>query len=338
VTPTAFEPVKPRVLKKGDTVAIITPSSPAFEPGTLKYSLDWLHRLGLKYKLGRHTFESYSSYAGSDQARLEDFHSLWADPEITAVLPLRGGAGAPRLLPKIDFDLIARHPKILCGFSDITGLLIPIHQKTGLVTFHGPTLGLMYENAYTHNYYLKALMSTSPIGLVGDPVDEGDAWGFDYPPRIVIAPGKGRGRLIGGCLTLIRGLMGTPYEIDCRDRIVFIEDVDEEPHAMDRMLSQLVLAGKLDQAQGIIIGDCNGCRPGGSKRNVLSLNYSLETMLRERLGHLDIPVVFGLKIGHTIDKLTLPLGVMALLEATASGVKFKIEEAACVDKAPGTKK
>ncbi len=336
-SPTALEPVKPRVLKKGDTVAIITPSSPAFEPGTLKYSLDWLQKLGLKYKLGRHINESYSSYAGSEQARLEDFHTLWADPQVTAVLPLRGGAGAPGLLPKLDFDLIAKHPKIICGFSDITGLLIPIHQKTGLVTFHGPTLGLMYENAYTHNHYIKALMSTSPIGVVNDP-DDDDVWGFDYPPRIVIAQGKAKGRLTGGCLTLIRGLMGTPYEIDCKDRIVFLEDVDEEPHTIDRMLSQLLLAGKFDLAAGIIIGDCNGCRPGGSKRNVLTLNYSIETMLRDRLGHLDIPVVYGLKFGHTIDKLTLPLGVMAQLEATASGVKFKIEEAACVDKAPSSKK
>jgi muramoyltetrapeptide carboxypeptidase len=348
----AVRPVKPRVLKPGDTVGILTPSSPTFEPGSLKFSLDWLTKLGLKYKLGANLSKSYSSYAGSDQARLDDFHSLWSDTTVNAVLPLRGGAGAPRLLPGLDFKLIARHPKILCGFSDITGLLIPIHQVTGLVTFHGPTLGLMYENAYTHGYYLKALMGTKPIGLVGDPgefesqasehvagqadalvgsLEKKEDWGFDYPPRMVIAQGQAKGRLTGGCLTLIRGLMGTPWEIDCKDRLVFIEDVDEEPHTIDRMLSQLILAGKFDQAAGIIIGDCSGCRPGGSKRNVLTLNYSLETMLRERLGHLPIPVVYGLKIGHTIDKVTLPLGVMAELTATAGGVTFSIDEAACID-------
>ncbi|MBU6455366.1 MAG: LD-carboxypeptidase [Cyanobacteria bacterium REEB67] len=344
-------PVKPRVLKKGDTVGIITPSSPTFEPGTLQFSLDRLRKIGLNYKLGPNLSKSYSSYAGSDQARLDDFHTLWSDTDIKAILPLRGGAGAPRLLPGLDFKLIARYPKILCGFSDITGLLIPIHQVTGLVTFHGPTLGLMYENAYTHSYYLKALMSTAPIGAVGDPSDlltghgsdclpdlgvdsavEKEDWGFEYPARMVIAEGSARGRLTGGCLTLIRGLMGTPWEIDCKDRIVFIEDVDEEPHTIDRMLSQLILAGKFDQAAGIVIGDCSGCRPGGSKRNVLSLNYSLETMLRERLGQLAIPVVYGLKIGHTIDKVTLPLGVMATLTATTGGVvTFSIDEAACVD-------
>ncbi len=341
--------LKPRVLKKGDTIGIVAPSSPTFEAGNLQFTLRWLERLGLKYKMGRHTFESYSSYAGSDQGRLEDLHEFFADKSIAAVMPLRGGAGAVRLLPKLDFDLLARNPKIFVGFSDITGLLIPIHQATGMVTFHGPTLNLMYESAYTHNYWLKAVMSTHPMGLLTDPCESvlGDSflgehdhgWGADYPPpRMVISEGKGRGRLTGGCLTLIRGLMGTPYEIDTKDRIIFLEDVDEEPHAIDRMLMQLRLAGKFEQARGIIVGDCSGCRPGGSKRNSLTLNHSLESVLRERLGDLGIPVVFGMKIGHTLDKLTLPLGVMASLTASRSGVRLKLEEGACLEKAPSSKK
>ncbi len=337
--------LKPRVLKKGDTIGIVAPSSPTFEAGNLEFTLRWLDRLGLKYKMGRHTFESYSSYAGSDQGRLEDLHEFFADKSVRAVMPLRGGAGAVRLLPKLDFKLIAQNPKIFVGFSDITGLLIPIHQATGLVTFHGPTLNLMYESAYTHNYWLKAVMSTHPMGLLTDPCDsllgdgDHDGWGADYPPpRMVIAEGKGKGRLTGGCLTLIRGLMGTPYEIDTTDRIVFLEDVDEEPHAIDRMLMQLKLAGKFSQARGIIVGDCSGCRPGGSKRNSLTLNHSLEAVLRERLGDLGIPVVYGMKIGHTLDKLTLPLGVMASLTVSSSGVRLKLEEGACLEKAPSSKK
>lgn len=325
----AAPPVKPKVLKKGDTVGIIAPSSPTFEPGSLGRTLQWLERLGLKHKLGAHTFESYSSYAGSDEARVDDLHQFFADKSVSAVLPLRGGAGAVRLLPRIDFDLIGQNPKIIVGFSDITGLLIPINQKCNLVTFHGPTLNLMYESLYTYNYWQKAVMKTTPIGLVTDPASD-DPWGSEYPPaRMIIAEGKGSGRLTGGCLTLIRGLMGTPYEIDTRGKLVFIEDVDEEPHAMDRMLTQLVLAGKFKEARGIIVGDCSGCRPGGSKRHSLPLNHALETILRERLGGLGIPVIYGMKIGHTLDKLTLPLGVKATLTAGKSGVRLKLEEGAC---------
>ncbi|MBP9089801.1 LD-carboxypeptidase [bacterium] len=334
---------KPRVLKKGDTVGIIAPSSPQFEPGNLKFATDWLTKMGLHFKIGANSTKSYSSYAGSDSARAEDLHTLWSDDAITAVLPMRGGAGASRILPKLDFSLFAQKPKILVGFSDITALLIAINQKSNLVTFHGPTVGLMFETAYTHSYYQKAIMSTAAIGLVADPPSE--VWGSDYPPtRMVIAEGKGRGLLTGGCLTLIRGLMGTPYEIDCADRIVFLEDVDEEPHNIDRILTQMILAGKFDRARGVIIGDCSGCRPGGSKRNILPLNSSLEVILREHFSQLGIPVIYGLKLGHTPDKVTLPLGVMASLNVTAStsssssSVRFKIEEAACVDKAQSVKK
>lgn len=315
-------------------MGIIAPSSPTFDPGVLSFTLERLQKLGLKHKLGASTFASYSSYAGSDEARLADLHKFFADQEISAVMPLRGGAGAARLLPKVDFELIAANPKIICGFSDVTALLIPIYQKCNLITFHGPTLNLMYENAYTHSYWLKALMNTHAIGLITDPPND-DAWSFDYPPtRMIISEGKGKGRLTGGCLTLIRGLMGTPYEIDTDEKLLFIEDVDEEPHTIDRMLTQLDLAGKFKNVRGIIVGDCSGCRPGSSKRNIMTLNHSLEVVLRERLAHLEVPVVYGLKIGHTPEKLTLPLGVMATLEAGNSGVRLKLEEGACGEKAP----
>lgn len=327
---------KPHVLKRGDTVGILSPSSPAFEPGTINTSLGWLKKLGLQYRLSLGLNASYSSYAGSDEARAQDLMRFFCDPEIKAILPLRGVSGSSRLLHLLDYQAIAANPKIIVGFSDITALLVAINQKSNLVTFHGPTLNLMYENAYTYSYYQKALMSNSSIGLVTDPPEE-QVWGQHYPPhRMIIAEGKAQGALTGGCLTLLRGLMGTPYEIDTRGKILFIEDVDEEPHNIDRMLCQLRLAGKLHQAAGIIFGASSGCRPGGSKRNTLTLNHSLEDVLRERLGDLGIPVVFGMRFGHTAEKITLPLGVRASLIATMAGVRFKIEEAACVDKTTST--
>lgn len=326
----AVKLIKPRALKKGDTVGIIAPSTPPFEPGDIEFTYKWLGKLGLKYKVGKHIFESWSDYAGSDEARLEDLHNLFADPEVDAILPIRGGNGAVRLLPAMKFELIKENPKILVGYSDITGLLIPIHQKTGLVTFHGPTAGSFYRSSYTYHYYVKALTRAKPIGVVTDP-EASDPWRPQYPPyRLVIAEGVGRGRLIGGCMTLIRQLMGTAYEIDTKGKLVFLEDLTEEPYSIDRMLSQLLLAGKLKDAAGILVGECVDCRPGDSKRNVLPLSYSVESVLRDRLGSLGIPVVYGMRFGHGTDQFTLPIGVMASLHASSGAVRFKIEESGTV--------
>src|SRR5580658_4866899 len=183
--------VKPRLLRKGDTVALIAPSSPPFEEGHVEFTYRWLTSLGLKYKVGKHIFDNYSDFAGTDESRLEDFHEAWRDPEVSAIFPIRGGNGAVRLLPNIDFDLVRNNPKILIGYSDITGLLIPIHQSTGLVTFHGPTAGSFFECAYTHHYFRKAVMSNKPIGMVVDPPTSEHVWKPKYPPpRLVIATGR----------------------------------------------------------------------------------------------------------------------------------------------------
>lgn len=322
--------IKPQALKRGDTVGIVAPSSPVFEPGDIEFTIKWLGKLGLKYKSGKHLTDSWGDLAGSDEARLEDLHALWADPEIKAILPIRGGNGSVRLLSELDFDLIKKNPKIIAGFSDITGLLIPIHQKTRLITFHGPTAGSFYKSAYSYGYYQKAIMQTKPIGLVTDP-EPREPWKPEYPPgRLVIARGKGRGRLIGGCMTLIRQLEPTDFAIQTAGKLVFLEDVQEEPHSIDRMLSQLLLAGKLKDAAGILIGECAHCRPGHSGRNVIPLSYSVERVLTELLGGLGIPVVYGWRIGHGAEQLTLPIGAMASLEASDRGVRLKIEESATV--------
>lgn len=318
--------IKPRALRKGDVVGIVAPSSPPFEPGNLEFTYEWLARLGLKYRLGEHIFDACSDLGGSDRARLDDFHKMWADPEVKAIFPIRGGNGAVRLLPELDFDLIKDNPKILVGFSDTTGLLFPINQRTGLVTFHGPSAGSFFASSYTHRYFKKALMRPRPIGIVTDPIAKAP-WDPEYPPfRLVIVEGTGTGPLTGGCMTLIRQLMGTPFEIECEGKIVFLEEVGEEPYSIDRMLTQLLLAGKIQKAAGVIVADCVRCRPGGSGRNVITPSDSLEHVLRDRLGALGIPVVYGMRFGHSTDKLTLPLGVMASLEVSAESVVFRIKE------------
>jgi muramoyltetrapeptide carboxypeptidase len=321
--------VRPRVLKNGSTVGIVAPASPPFEEGDLNYSFQWLKKLGLRWKVGKHTFNRLGDLAGTDKERLEDFHDMWQDPDVDMILPARGGNGTVRLLDKLDFDLIAKNPKILIGYSDITGLLIPIQQVTGLITFHGPTAGSFFESPYTYYYFEKAVMQSKPLGMISDPTPK-DVWNPEYPPpRLVIAEGKARGQLTGGCLSLVRQLMGTPWEIDTRGKILFVEDYEEEPHSLDRMLTQLELAGKIDDAAGLIIGECASCRPGDSRRNRIALNYSVERMLREKFGKLEKPVVYGMRLGHSIEKFVLPLGVVAHLKADKNGsVSFKIEESA----------
>jgi muramoyltetrapeptide carboxypeptidase len=322
--------IKPKHLRKGDTVAIIAPASPAFNSGDIEYSIEWLSKLGLKYKVGKHIFKSYSDLAGTDDERLEDFHDAWADREVQAILPLRGGNGVCRLLPRIDFDLIQKNPKIFIGYSDLTGLINPIHQRCGLVTFHGPMAGSFYRSSYCHYYFQRAIMQNKPLGLIVDPIPA-ELWQPKYPPpRLVISEGKARGTLAGGCMTLIKQLMGSPFELDTEGKILFLEDVGEEPHSIDRYLTQLLLSGALQKAKGIIVAECQGCEPGGSGRRQLPLNKCVENVLRERLSGLGIPVVYGMRFGHGQDQFTLPIGITASLEAKSGKTKFRIEDNATI--------
>jgi muramoyltetrapeptide carboxypeptidase len=320
--------VRPAALRKGDTVGLVAPGSTLFEEARLEYACQWLRKVGLKYKVGKHVFDSYSDMAGSDAARTDDLHAMWADPEVTAVIPVCGGNGTARLLPLLDLALLADNPKLFVGYSDITALHIAIHQRTGLITFYGPMACSFYKSNYTYQSWRKAVMSSRAIGLVSDPVPAAP-WDPKYPPcRVIIAPGHAQGRLTGGCMTVLRQLTGTPFALETAGKIVFLEDLMEEPHSIDRFLSQMLLAGKLADAAGIIVGECVDCKPGDSHHKVLALNCSLESVLRERLGGLGIPVVYGLRLGHGIDQITLPLGVMASLQAEAGTVSFKIEESA----------
>lgn len=321
--------IKPKKIKAGDTVGVIAPASPPLEPGQVQKAVKWLQSLGLSVKLGKHILKSYGTYAGTDEERLEDLHEQFADNEISAIIPLRGGNGTVRLLPKLDFDLVKKNPKPLIGYSDITGLLLPIYQKTGLVTFHGPTAGNVRHSQYTYDYFVKAVMEESPIGEITHPQQA--AWDESYPPPdVVLAEGKAKGKLVGGCLTLLRQLMGTEFEIDTKDCIVFLEDLQEEPHSIDRMLTQMLLAGKLKDAAGIVVGECIDCRPGDSRRNVLNYNHSIEHVLKDRLSHLGIPVIYGVRFGHTKDKVTLPLGCEATLVASKDKVLFSVNESGVV--------
>ena len=314
--------LRPRALRPGDTVGLITPSTYVSDPDRLLLAARTIEYFGLKPKMGRNVGKRAGYLGGTVGERLDDLHAMFRDPGVAAVFAIRGGYGSEHLLDRIDYDLIRRNPKIFLGYSDITALHLAIHQRTGLVTFHGP-VALSRFTGYTQTWFRKALFEAAPIGEVANP-PEADALRPAHPLRTV-RPGKGRGPLIGGNLSLIATTMGTPYEIDTRGRILFIEDVEEQPYSIDRMLTQLRLAGKFETAAGVVIGECNACRPR-DYQPAFESTFSFGEVLDNILGGLKIPVLSGLTIGHTDDQLTLPEGVMASLDADRQ--RLAIEEAA----------
>jgi muramoyltetrapeptide carboxypeptidase len=303
--------IKPKALRSGDTVGLIAPSTAVTDPDRIALFERTLNYFGLKMKVARNASKRMSDYATSISDRLDDIHSMFRDDSVNAVFAIRGGYGSEHLLDRIDYDLIRKHPKIFLGYSDITAMHLAINKHAGLVTFHGPIV-LSRFTEYTQQHFRRALFETSPIGEVTNP-PESNPLRPSHPLR-TIRPGKATGPLIGGNLTLISTTLGTPFEIETRGKVLFIEDVDEEPYSIDRMLTHLRLAGKFDGIAGLIFGECEDCRPHDYKPSTV-IPWSLGEVVDNILGALKVPVLSGLTIGHTDDQLTLPLGVMTTLDA-----------------------
>jgi muramoyltetrapeptide carboxypeptidase len=307
--------VKPKTLKAGDTIGLITPSSYVFDTWRIELAAARLEAsLGVKCKAGRFVKSRHGYMAGTETERLEDLHAMFADPGVAGVFCLEGGYGTERLLSGIDYELLRKNPKILLGYSDITGLHLAITKKAGLVTFHGPVAtGSMPP--WSLASLKKALFSAEPIGELANPTEGDQNW--PAFPLHTVSAGKARGPIAGGNLTLVSTTMGTPFEIDARGKILFLEDTGEAPYRVDRMLTQLKLAGKLQEAAGIVWGTCTECTPANSSFEV---NLSVSDLLDEILGDLGKPVLAGLVFGHTKEKATLPMGVEAELDAGARRV------------------
>jgi len=292
-------------LKPHDLIGIVAPAGPLHEHGVLNRGLETLHKLGFRTTVGRHALAGSGYLAGSDAQRLGDLTEMFSRPEVRAIICLRGGYGTMRLLADIDYGLIRENPKILVGFSDITGLHLAIRKRCGLVTFHGPMVSTDFGtqlSAFTRNHFLQVLTAGAGLRQITNPPDG--------PRPVTITPGQARGELVGGNLTLVTALLGTPFEIETRGRILFLEEVGENPYRLDRMLSQLRLAGKLAEAAGVIFGECAGCRTGSTGQA-----FSVVQVLKDRLGDLGVPCFYGLAIGHGAHRATLPLGVTATMDA-----------------------
>lgn len=313
--------IKPPRLSPGNTIGLVAPASNVEEDEQIRYAGEVIESIGFRLKFGRHVFERRGYCAGSDQDRAADINGMFADPDIRAIIALRGGFGSLRILPFLDYDLIRSHPKILLGYSDITALINTIHSKTGLITFHGPN-AIDSLSEYGLKELLKVLAEPrSDISIACPPIANYSPGRVEYRNRITrICGGVATGRTVGGNLSSIVRLLGTPYAPSFQSKILILEEVGEKAYRIDAMLTQLALAGALRSLSGIVLGKflAEAMRP--------ETELKLEKFFRETFDPLGIPVVRGLMIGHISDQATVPIGVKARLISQTG--ELRLEESA----------
>ncbi len=304
--------IKPQRLRAGDTIAIIAPSSGA-SAEAFERALANVATLGMKAKVGKYARGSNDFFSGTDKERLHDLHWAFSDKEINGVWCVRGGSGAPRLLPEIDYSLIKKNPKVFVGYSDITALHMAISQQTGLVTFHGPVASSELSD-YTKANLVNVVMGGATDHRILTSEFNTAQTSALFKPN-VITPGKARGRLIGGNLSLLAALAGTPYALrELKGAILCAEDINEPPYKVDRLFTQLRQSCDMRSLAGVALGVFSSSQSATDAETALTLKA-----LKDRLGDLGIPVISGLSFGHIRDNCTLPFGVEALLDtATAS--------------------
>ena len=291
--------VRPSRLRTGDTVGVAAPASP-FNRKAFENGLDCIRQLGLKVRYDDSLFARNGYLAGSDAHRARQLNELFADDQINAIFCARGGYGAIRILPHLDFSLIKAHPKIIIGYSDITALLSVVQARTGLVVFHGPLITeLGSDNMASVNSLSAALMEGQPIMLESE-TDQ------------AICSGTARGVVAGGNLTTLVHLIGTPFAPDLRDCILFIEDRGEAAYRVDRMLMQMKLAGCFNQIAGLVLGQFQDC---GEVNRIYSI-------VEELFCEFAFPVVAGFNLGHGQPNYTLPLGLPATLDGDSCRLQF----------------
>src|SRR6516162_7665678 len=285
--------VRPAALRPGDSVGIIAPSG-TIERDALEAGCAWLLEKGFQPFYLPSILDRDLYFAGSARRRLDELHEMFSRPEVKAIICARGGYGCNYLLPDLDLDLVRTNPKIFCGCSDVTSLLTYLCDRAAMVTFHGPMLNVdVRPDGVDDESWAAALLSGEQYRR---------EFGCDEVQTLV--PGSAEGMLYGGCLSILCASLGTPYEIDTRGTILFLEDLAEPAFRIDRMLMQLKLAGKFDSVRGLIFGEMLNCA-----RNVQ--DYTLQQIVLRVVGDLGIPVAYGLKSGHVSRAaFTLPFGVM----------------------------
>lgn len=307
--------IRPKRLKEGDTIGLVAPGF-AVSKEKMARMTQFLENAGFKVhqtgRIGQHGY-----FSNTDQERANDINEMFSNTEVDAILCARGGYGCTRILELLDYHAIKENPKIILGFSDVTALLQAIHRKTGLIGFHGP-VGTTIENDYAQQCISALLMEShseiliNPVALEGTKYEQESVY-----QRYTISAGQASGNIVGGSLTLICALIGTPYEIDFTNTIVCIEDVQEKPYRVDRMLTQLSQTKSFKKASGIIFGVCAGCDAEKSETD-----FTLEEVIINRIAPLKIPSMYGFSFGHVPDNCTLPIGARAYMDTETFNLKI----------------
>ncbi len=297
----------PKQIKKGDTIGIVSPSSQFTEKSynEVKKSIE---DMGFNVKIGESCKGSYKGYlAGTDEVRAKDIENMFLDKNVDAIFCMRGGYGAPRILDMIDYNIIKENPKAFVGFSDITALHLAFNQISGVATYHGIMAGTSYKwDDFTKKSLFDALGCEKELNIENPEGEE----------IITFVNGSCEGVITGGNLALLADTMGTKYEIDTKGKVIFIEEIGEPIYNIDRMLTQLALAGKFDDCVGIIFGDFNDCNKQSEEE------FELQEILKDRVLKFNKPCIFNLKSGHCLPMITLPLGAVCKLDATNKTVKI----------------
>jgi muramoyltetrapeptide carboxypeptidase len=308
--------VKPAALRRGDTVGIVAPAS-HFKREDFDAGCEALRRMGYTLVYSDSIFERDLYFAGTVERRARELEEMFARDDVKAILCARGGYGANYLLPRLDVKKIGAKPKIFVGYSDITSLLTYIGDSEGVVTFHGPMVAKDF-----------ARTDGIDLGSWQAAVEGKSNWSLEFNADSgvkALAQGSAEGLLYGGCLSMLAESLGTPYEIDTRETILFIEDVGAKPYQIDRMLMHLKLAGKLAGVRGIIFGEMLDCMQTSHQ------GYTLEEVVMRVVGELNIPVAYGLRSGHVSGgNITLPLGVRVAMKVDSSGVRLEFLESATI--------
>lgn len=300
--------IKPPRLRQGDLVGLIAPGGRTSDP-SIEKAVANIEALGFRVKQGANLREVHGNYAGSVQQRVDDLHAMFADKEVKAIWCIRGGSGCISLLTSINYALIRANPKILLGYSDITALHLALHRHAGLVSFHGPVASSgISDYASTH---LMAVLTEPQAGYTIPMALENSRRALEEPHFAMrtVHAGMASGPLMGGNLSLVSALAGTPYAADFRRSILFLEEVNEAPYRLDRWMTQLDLSVGFANAAAVMVGICENCGPEDE-----DISLTLDETLDIHLQPLAIPAVTGYSFGHIRNQFTLPVGVMATLD------------------------
>ncbi|WP_150291718.1 S66 peptidase family protein [Sphingobium estronivorans] len=308
--------VKPPRLRPGDTVGLVEPAGFTDDAFDLDLVKETIRAMGLVPKPVKHLVERYGYLAGTDAGRAADINAMFADPAVRAVFATRGGWGCARVLPFLDFRTIRANPKLLIGFSDITALHLAFAARAGFVTIHGPNAASSWPRFSWDAFRALAFDGATPT-LV-NPEGREDRLAQRSGRIRTLRGGRASGRLLGGNLTVLSTLMGTPWLPDFDGAILFVEDVSEQPYRIDRMLTQLSLAGLLGKVAGVVFGQCTDCGPSGASYG----GFTLSEVLQQHLGKLGVPAFQGASFGHVASQFSLPVGCRAEIDADAGTIRL----------------